>query len=79
MSKSPHVSESRSTRIDEGLSSLVKRYFPLPKQDDRDRNPDDHDPDQDDRDRENYSSGFKLVKSIIEGYFEPLGHFGAKC
>lgn len=72
MSKSPHISESRSVRIDEGLSSVVERYFPLPKQDD-------HDPDQDDRDRENHSRGFKLVKSIIEGYFEPLGHLGAKC
>lgn len=68
MSKISRNSEARRIRIDEGLSSLVELYFPLPqKPDEQDPNQGDHDPDQDDRDRANHSSGFELVKSIIDG------------
>lgn len=54
----------RSARVEVGLLSLVDKYFPLPREDDRDQ--DDYDPDQDDRDRENHQRGLELVNSILE-------------
>lgn len=82
MSKTPRISKARGGRIDEGLSSLVEEFFPLPlNQNDVDRNPADCDPNQDDRDRfdiERHSSGFELVKRIIEGYLSLQG-LSRKC
>lgn len=66
MSKSPDRSEEQGTRLDQGLSSLVERFFPLPKQDEDDF---------DRFDRENHNSGVELVKIILEGYLSLLGTF----
>lgn len=79
MSRTSRSSESKGTRIEDGLSSLVGEYLPRPpKQDDRDGNQDDIDPHQEDRDRvdrERHSRGLELVKGIIEGYLNLLDVF----
>lgn len=64
MSKTSLNSDLRNIRIDEGLSSIVERFFPFSKEGEHDE--DDYDPDQDLRDRENHRRGFELAKSIIE-------------